>query len=634
METERGEQSPEALEASFRAWLERIPGTVYVQRGSGTATTIYMSPHVEQLLGRPASTFTEDPHAWSTMVHPDDRARLHAADQQADLDGVFHCDYRLRTADGTYRWFRDESRRHDDPDGDLWVGVLVDVTAEHEREEDLTDALQQFQALVEQLPAAVYIKDQVGIAAVPTYLSPRYEEVFGYPVKERLEDPELWASIVHPDDREAAFEAAEHSAATGAPFTMDYRITRKDGSVAWIHDETVLIRGSDGEPLFWQGISMDVTGRKRTEDELRAAVRRFQTLAEQIPAVTYIEPLGGPVSPTYVSPQYEAMFGFTPEERLRDAGLWERLLHPDDRARVLAEVDTIAEDADGWLLEYCMVHRDGHLVWVRDQAVTVRDDAGTPLYYQGVLFDVTDAKRAQEELHRALEELQRADDMKNTFLTAVSHDLRTPLATILGNAITLEHGDELGLSEGERRSMLRSLSAKARRLTELITDLLDMDRLARGALEPRFAPEELGHVVRRIAYDADTGDRRVEIDARPTVAVMDRSMVERIVENLLVNAAKHTPPGATIWVRVRTVDDGAEIVVEDDGPGVPAELREALFRPFERGPSANPHSPGVGLGLSLVARFAELHGGRAWVEERPGGGASFHVRLAPDATTS
>src|SRR5512132_4449209 len=181
METGRGEQRPEALEASFREWLERIPGTVYVQRGAGTATTIYMSPHVEQLLGRPASTFTEDPHAWSTMVHPDDRARLQEADGQADVDGVFHCDYRLRTADGTYRCFRDESRSQDDREGELWGGVLVDVTAEREREQALTDALQKFQALVEQLPAAVYVKDRVGIAAVPSYLSPRYEEAFGYP---------------------------------------------------------------------------------------------------------------------------------------------------------------------------------------------------------------------------------------------------------------------------------------------------------------------------------------------------------------------------------------------------------------------------------------------------------------------
>jgi PAS domain S-box-containing protein len=629
MQIERRDEPTETLDAPFREWLERIPGTVYVQRGSGTASTIYMSPRVEELVGRPAATFTSDPNAWSTLVHPDDRARLDAADRQADLDGVFHCDYRLRTADGSYRWFRDEACLQTDLDEDLWVGVLVDVTAERERERELTDALTKFQTLAERLPAVVYIESRDGSATSPSYLSPRYEEVFGYTVQERLSDPDLWATILHPDDRKATLDAAQRSADSGEPFAMDYRITRKDGSLAWIHDETVLILGDDGETLFWQGILTDITERKRTEEELRAAVRRFQTLAEQIPAVTYIEPLGGPVSPLYVSPQYEAMFGYTPEERLSDPGLWERLLHPDDRERVLAQVQAIGDDADGWFLEYRMIHRDGRIVWVHDQAVTVRDDVGAPLFYQGVLFDVTDTKRAQEELRRALDELRKADEMKNTFLTAVSHDLRTPLATILGNAITLEHGDELGLTDEERRTMLRSLSAKARRLTELITDLLDMDRLARGALEPRFTPEELSEIVERIAEEVDiVGDRQVELDVRPTVTVLDRSMVERIVENLIVNAARHTPPEATIWVRVRPVGDGAEIIVEDNGPGVPAELRDALFQPFERGPSANQHSPGVGLGLSLVARFAELHAGRAWVEERSGGGAAFHVLLA------
>src|SRR5947208_6252321 len=220
--------------------------------------------------------------------------------------------------------------------------------------------------------------------------------------------------------------------------------------------------------------------------------------------------------------------------------------------------------------------------------------------------------------------------MKNTFLTAVSHDLRTPLATILGNAITLENADELELSQEERSQMLRSLAAKARRLTELITDLLDMDRLTRGAFEPRFAPEELAGLIDRVTREVDLiGDHDVELDLRPVVAMVDRSMVERVVDNLLVNASKHTPSEAVIRVRLRPVGGGAEIVVEDDGPGVPSELRDTLFRPFERGPSANPHSPGVGLGLSLVARFAELHGGRAWVDDAPGGGAAFHVLLPP-----
>jgi signal transduction histidine kinase len=184
----------------------------------------------------------------------------------------------------------------------------------------------------------------------------------------------------------------------------------------------------------------------------------------------------------------------------------------------------------------------------------------------------------------------------------------------------------LGLSDGDRQAMLRSLSAKARRLTALITDLLDIDRLTRGAVEPRRAPEELAGLLDRVAREADLlNGRTLKLDLRPTVVMVDRSMIERIVENLLANAAKHTPPHATIWLGVHPMGGGAEIVVADDGPGVPLELRESLFDAFERGPSANPHSPGVGLGLSLVARFAELHEGRAWVDERDGGGAAFHV---------
>ena len=103
--------------------------------------------------------------------------------------------------------------------------------------------------------------------------------------------------------------------------------------------------------------------------------------------------------------------------------------------------------------------------------------------------------------------------------------------------------------------------------------------------------------------------------------------MERIIENLLANAARHTPPGSRVWVSARREDAGVLLAVEDEGAGVPLELREAVFEPFRQGPGPSEHSPGVGVGLSLVARFAELHGGAAWVEDRPGGGASFRVYL-------
>ena len=139
---------------------------------------------------------------------------------------------------------------------------------------------------------------------------------------------------------------------------------------------------------------------------------------------------------------------------------------------------------------------------------------------------------------------------------------------------------------------------------------------------------DLAEVARNVVAESEVAvDREVTIDTMPTIAAVDVPKVERIVENLLVNAARHTPPRAHIWIRVRPTADGAILAVEDDGPGLPPEDRERVFGPFERGGSAAAHAPGSGIGLTLVARFAELHGGRAWAEERDGGGASFLVWL-------
>jgi PAS domain S-box-containing protein len=622
-------RSVDDLLRDAHALIGRIPVIPYVAGGT-SPTAIRFGPQVEEVFGHAPQDFVDDPGLWPSLIHPDDGGVLaRGAPRGGDRRVVA---YRALVADGGYRWFRDESVYADDVDGATWIGVLADVTEERAEEDALRETITKFRALVEQLPAVVYLHGPgTDPGNIPEFMSRRYGEIFGYPIEERMADPDLWTKILHPDDRDRALEIARHAAATGEPFSMDYRVVRKNGEVAWIHDETLLVRDDRGAPLFWEGVATDVTERKQSEQALRDAAAKFQTLAEQIPAVTYIEQLGETATPIYMSPQYEPILGFTPEERLATPGLWESRLHPDDRDRVLAEVAVMSDDVGGWTLEYRMLHRDGHSVWLRDEAVLVRDDDGTPLFHQGVLFDISDSKRAEQELERALAELRRADEIKDAFLTAVSHDLRTPLSTILGNAITLEHGDELGLSAEDRRELLHTLTGKARRLTDLITDLLDMDRLSRGAIEPRLAPDEIGSLVARLVRDTDAlGERQVELDVWPVVGVVDRAMVERIVENLLVNAGKHTPADATVWVRVRPMGAGVELVVEDDGPGVPEPIREALFEPFERGPSETPHAPGVGLGLSLVLRFAELHGGRAWVEERSGGGASFHVTLTSE----
>ena len=250
----------------------------------------------------------------------------------------------------------------------------------------------------------------------------------------------------------------------------------------------------------------------------------------------------------------------------------------------------------------------------------VRDEDGRPLYWQGLTVDITDIKRALEREQEATQRLRALDQMKNTFLDAVSHELRTPLAAIVGIGLTLEHKAD-NLADVDRSDLYTRLVANARKLDRLLNDLLDLDRLTHGIVAPKRRPTDVAALAARIADDWGLlNGRRPEVVAQPVTVSLDPAKVERIIENLLANTARHTPRDTPVWVRVERPPggDGVLLAVEDAGAGVPAELRDSVFEPFRQGPDTPTHAPGVGIGLTLVARFAELHGGRAWVEERPG----------------
>jgi two-component system, OmpR family, sensor histidine kinase KdpD len=241
-------------------------------------------------------------------------------------------------------------------------------------------------------------------------------------------------------------------------------------------------------------------------------------------------------------------------------------------------------------------------------------------------------RQALERERQAASELRALDEMKNTFLDAVSHELRTPLATVIGIALTLQRAGP-SLTEEDTVDLVDRLVANAGKLDRLLADLLDLDRLTKGIVAPQRSLTDLAALVSRVAQEwRQRSGRQVEVVVEPVVAWVDSAKIERVVENLLANAARHTTPDTPVWVKVARRSEGVLLAVEDAGGGVPQELRAILFEPFRQGPGAAAHAPGVGIGLSLVARFAELHGGRAWVQDRPGGGASFQV-LLPDPPT-
>jgi PAS domain S-box-containing protein len=233
---------------------------------------------------------------------------------------------------------------------------------------------------------------------------------------------------------------------------------------------------------------------------------------------------------------------------------------------------------------------------------------------------------------RDVTERRRVDAIRDAFLHAVSHELRTPLTSVIGFASLMRQPGGLENSE-DCREMVEQIYSNGRRLEQLLDDILDLDRLSRGILEPNRHPIDLESLCGNVLTNAGLVGAPVIIDvaADARVANVDRAQVERIVENLVVNATRHCPPGTAIWIRATRGSNGVLLSVEDAGPGVPEHLKQTLFEPFRRGDRTGAVR-GTGIGLSLVARFAELHGGRAWIDDREGGGAAFRVLLA-DATT-
>ena len=618
-------------EARYRSLVEQIPAITYIE-DHVTNRVIYVSPQLETVLGYTQEELPRE-RFWASL-HEDDRARVQAEDQRTNLTGEpYRVQYRQRTKDARWVWIRDEAVLIRDEHGEpvYWQGVRFDITGQREAEQQVRDAEEKYRTLIETVPAVTYI-DTVTEPVTAIYVSPQIEAMLGFTPDEWVGDPDLWWDHLDPDlVDEARTAVTRHS--DGEPFDLEYRFRTKDGTWRWIRDQALVVTDDEGVPRFSQGVMVDITDEKLSEEQLRAAEQRFRAIVEHIPAVVYIDPVEWPSETVYVSPELERMLGISAEDWSRDLDSWEHAIHPDDRAGVVRDYLTFTAERGQWLREYRFVAVDGRVIWVRDEASILPDEHGQPEFVQGVWFDITERKLAEQALQEserrereAAERLRALDEMKNTFLAAVSHELRSPLTSILGLSLTLERHVDLG--DEDRVDLLERLATNARKLDRLLKDLLDIDRLSRGIVAPQYRTIDVGALASRAvtSLEAPTG-RSIDVDTVPVVISVDPAKVERIVENLLVNAVRHTEDDRRIWLRVTPHEGGALIAVEDDGAGVREDLREAIFEPFRQGPTISAYSPGTGIGLSLVSRFAALHGGRAWVEDRPGGGASFRVFL-------
>jgi PAS domain S-box-containing protein len=451
-------ESPNAL---YRALVEQVPAVVYIDSDEQESATLYLSPQVEEVFGHPPAAYQAHRPLWWEQTHADDRPTVTERWAQARArNEAFECEYRVRHPDGHMFWVLDRAVpvRGRDCRTRLWQGVVHDITAQKLAAEGLREAESKYRALVENIPAVVYLVAPDDDRRT-LYVSPHVEHALGYPRQEWLEQPDIWMELLHPDDREPTLAAHDLANETGEPWSREYRLTAADGRPVWFRDVATLVRDRQGAPLYWQGVQLDITElkeaegelrqarddlefrvllrthelqeanelmaleiaeRRRVESELREAERKYRMLAEQIPAITYVWEVGQRSDQiVYVSPQVEPVLGYTPSEWGSSTLSWSRV-HPDDLDRVRDTARRSETTGEPFSVEARYLAKDGHIVWVLDEAVLLeRDEQGRPKTFHGVIIDVSARREAETKAGHAEAMLRTAETKYRTLVEQI-----------------------------------------------------------------------------------------------------------------------------------------------------------------------------------------------------------------------
>ena len=284
----------------------------------------------------------------------------------------------------------------------LFVLAIVCKVTERKRTLDrLAESERRFATVLSNARAYVYrCRNEPGYAN--EFASDYALDLTGYPPEDLLVGgPVCFGDLIVEEDKGKVWEGVQKALARGEGFELRYTIRRRDGVLRKVEEYGQGIYGEGGEVVALEGIVYDVTERERAVERLSEAEERYRTLVERIPAIVYIEEINGRMTTLYDSPQIDAMLGYPQDKHLDDPDYWMKIIHPDDRERVEAEERHAGTRGESFSQEYRVVAADGRVVWVRDDAVIVRDGADEALYLQGFIFDITERKEAEERLQDA-----------------------------------------------------------------------------------------------------------------------------------------------------------------------------------------------------------------------------------------
>jgi PAS domain S-box-containing protein len=492
-----------------------------------------------------------------------------------------------------------------------FVVMTRDITERKRTEEAVRRSEEHFRSLIENASDVIAILNGDGTIR---YVSPSIEPVLGYEPEDLIGKNAF--ELAHPDDAPDLINAFTHVIQNpGATPSLELRVRHKDGS--W------RILENTGNSLLDDSVvagivinSRDITERKRAEEALRESEERYRSLLEGIPVGLYRTTPEGQIID--INPALVQMLGYPDRQALLAVNITD--------VQALMEREGVVRNFEARLRRH-----DETIIWVRNSARAVRDGDSRVLYYEGSLEDITKRKVAEEEREQLLAELEAKNKELESFVYTVSHDLKAPLVSLDGfsSALQEEFHHQLGK---EGKHYVERIQANVARMDALIMHLLDLSRIGRvvGSIEEIDVAALLREIQEELAVELEEAGAELVVQEPLPAVRADRSRMHQVFANLIDNALKFRSEERPLRIEVGCQEERGfyRFHVADNGIGIAPQYHQQIFTPFRQ---LDPEAQGVGMGLALVKKIVEHHGGRVWVESEEGEGATLYFTLPGSA---
>ncbi len=639
-------------EEQFEALIANIPGAVYRCLWNVDWTILYISHGVTEICGYLPEAFLNGTLRWPDIIHPEDVKRVLGQTRRALASGsLYSTDYRIIHINGSICWVRSTGRGHFDSNGKLqWLdGYLSDISEEKRDEvvrKQAQEKLQQSEAKLQESEAkfsSAFYRSPLAMAIISLetgqYLDANdiFLETTKLSRKDVIGYTSLEIGFSDPTEREKFYCELKKNGWV-REFESSYRTGSGEIRFNLLSGEIVQVNGSPHLLL----VGKDITEQKQIELVLRQSEAKYRDLVQTANCIILRWDIQGIIS--FINQYGLEFFGFTELE----------LLGKSVNGTIVPEHESSGRDLECLIEEICQkpdqfylnenenICQDGTRAWISWINKPVLDDNGRFAEILSVGTNITDRKKAEEELAQrnadletAKQNAELANQAKSIFLANMSHELRTPLNAILGFAQVMQRDlkhDPVSFQQTACAN-LQIIQNSGEHLLALINDILDMDKIEAGRMEINRQPLDLHYLIQSLEgmFQAKAYQKDLILNCNYTVDVpqyieTDEAKLRQILINLLGNSIKFTDSGR-ITLHVSTTDQVLTFEVEDTGVGMSAPEIAQLFSPFYQAMGGRESQTGTGLGLTISKKYVELLGGNLSVASTVGQGTIFKFEI-------